>query len=93
MLQLLRPVLPNLSHLFSTFTLNTPRYFLDFELELVRTPLKYRILREKGRDTYYYRRHFSFKTIVISWMNVMLDFICIGPIDLPCARRKRQHTK
>ena len=26
-------------------------------------------------------------------MNVKLDFICIGPVDLPGARRKRQNTK
>ena len=25
--------------------------------------------------------------------NVMLDFICMGPFDLPGARRKRQNTK
>ena len=26
-------------------------------------------------------------------MNVMLDFICMGPVDLPGARQKRQNTK
>ena len=26
-------------------------------------------------------------------MNVMLDFICMGPVDLPGARPKRQNTK
>ena len=26
-------------------------------------------------------------------MDVMLDFICMGPVDLPGARRKRQNTK
>ena len=26
-------------------------------------------------------------------MDVMLDFICMGPSDLPGARRKRQNTK
>ena len=26
-------------------------------------------------------------------MNVMLDFICMGPADLPGARRKKQNTK
>ena len=30
LLQLLRPDFPNLSCLYSTFTLNTPRYFLNF---------------------------------------------------------------
>ena len=29
----------------------------------------------------------------ITRMDVMLDFICIGPVDLPGARRKRQNTK
>ena len=26
-------------------------------------------------------------------MNAMLDFVCMGSIDLPGARRKRQNTK
>ena len=29
----------------------------------------------------------------ITRMDVMLDFICMGPVDLPGARRKRQNTK
>ena len=29
----------------------------------------------------------------ITQMDVMLDFICMGPVDLPGARRKRQNTK
>ena len=29
----------------------------------------------------------------ISRMDVMLDFICMGPVDLPGSRRKRQNTK
>ena len=29
----------------------------------------------------------------ITRMDVMLEFICMGPVDLPGARRKRQNTK
>ena len=29
----------------------------------------------------------------ITRMDVMLDFICMGPVDLTGARRKRQNTK
>ena len=29
----------------------------------------------------------------ITRMDFMLDFICMGPVDLPGARRKRQNTK
>ena len=29
----------------------------------------------------------------ITQMDVMVDFICIGPVDLTGARRKRQNTK
>ena len=33
------------------------------------------------------------KQSYITRMDVMLDFICMGPVDLPGARRKRQNTK
>ena len=31
--------------------------------------------------------------LLLPRMNVMLDFICMGPIDLPGTRRKRQNKK
>ena len=34
-----------------------------------------------------------FVSVYISPMDVMLDFICMGPVDLTGARRKRHNTK
>ena len=34
-----------------------------------------------------------FSSVYIPWIDVRIDFICIRPVDLPGARRKRQNTK
>ena len=60
-------------------------------LKLVRTHLNYRALGT-STATVFLSNHHSLCTY-IPRMDVMLDFICMGPVDLPGARRKRQNTK
>ena len=62
------------------------RQFSGLMLKLVRTPLN-NLLR--GFENYL---SLSLCTY-ITRMDVMLDFICMGPVDLTGARRKRQNTK
>ena len=63
----------------------------SYILKLVRTNLNYRE-QETGTAAILFQK-VIFSMHFLPRMNVMLDFICIGPVYLPGARRKRQNTK
>ena len=77
----------NVSYLMhSKVSLHQSTHLFCSWLKLVRTPLN-NLLR--GFENYL---SLSLCTY-ITRMDVMLDFICMGPVDLTATRRKRQNTK
>ena len=60
--------------------------------KLVRTLLKYCELGTSTTAIFLSNDH-SLYAPIITRMNVLLDFICMAPADLPGARRKRKNAK
>ena len=65
--------------------------YMKFILKLVRSNLNYRVLGTSIAAIFF--RMFILPMHILPRMNIMLDFICMGPVVLPGARRKRQNTK
>ena len=60
------------------------------------TNLNYRVLGTSTAAIFLSNDHSLYAPTLYMYiprMNVMLDFICMGPVDLPGAHRKRQNTK
>ena len=64
---------------------------MSVDLKLVRTCLNTRILGTSTAAIFFQEVILSIN--ILPRMNGMLDFICMGPVDLQGARRKRQNSK
>ena len=93
--QLLKPDSSNLPCLYSTFHLEYPLVFSRFSiimssLKLVRNNLNYRVLETSIAANFLSNDHSL--CALLPRMNVLLDFIFIGSVDMPgaCGKRKKK---